>query len=209
MCAAVQRAGASAWAFKFRSWGIELGDLFYQTFPAAKVMFLYRNAEGYVKSLARVNNLFEPETLQALPAFQQVFSHYSPLVRAYAATHTTTIPPIEFCVCLWVPVMQRCLDLQQQGIPMICARFEDLKVAPDQVLKALFTFCELSVSDQAAVDRVLALDSQAGTALSQANALQSRSMLTPAHVQELHRLLHHYAPTLPSDVILPHTYRPS
>ena len=210
MCAAAQHGGASAWALKFRGFCIELGHLFYRSFPAAKVVFLYRsNTEGYVNSFVRVLDLFEPERLQALPAFQQGANHLSPLVRVYSATHTRTISPIELFVLPWVSVIQRCLDLQQQGVPMICARYEDLKRAPQKVLDAVFTFCDLSVSDPAAIDQVLAKDSQAGTELSQERAQHSRSMLTVEHIEEIHRLLNEYAPTLPSDVILPHTYRPS
>ena len=208
MCAAASTAGISTWALKFRSFGIELGHLFFRQFPEAKVVFLYRNVEGYARSSARAFRIFEPESQEALPYIQQAFSRLVPLIGVYTATHTTTIPAIEMLVCMWVAVMERCLDLQQQGVPMFCARYEDLKVAPYGVLDAMFSYCGLVVSDPAALDRVLVQDSQAGTDLSQANAEQSSSILTEGHVQEIHRLLRHYAPHLASDSILPHTFLP-
>src|SRR5262249_54676909 len=43
-CAPGRIRGASAWALKFRSMVMEMGDLFYSVFPEAKLVFLYRNA---------------------------------------------------------------------------------------------------------------------------------------------------------------------
>lgn len=40
-------------ALKFRSFSIELADLFYKAFPSAKILFLYRNAETWARSNAR------------------------------------------------------------------------------------------------------------------------------------------------------------
>jgi hypothetical protein len=206
MCA--RTPGRATWVLKFRSFGIELGDLFYHLFPESKVVFLYRNAEGYIRSLARAVRLFEPETQQALPAIQQVFSRLAPVLRAYTATHTTTIPPIELPVVLWVSVMQRCIALQQHGVPMVCARYEELKQAPRAMLAAIFAYCDVSVPDPTALDTVLAQDSQAGTTFSQLQAEQASSRLTDAQVRDVNRLLQHYAPRFTSDVMLPHTFVP-
>jgi hypothetical protein len=169
---------------------------------------LYRNAEGYIRSLARAVGRFEPETQQALPAIQQVFSRLAPVLRAYTATHTTTIPPIELPVVLWGSVMERCIALQQHGVPMFCARYEELKHAPRAVLAAIFGYCDVSLADPTGLDTVLAHDSQAGTTFSQRQAEQSRSRLTDEQVQEVHRLLQHYAPRFTGDVMLPHTFVP-
>ncbi|HLI82547.1 MAG TPA: hypothetical protein VKV17_01450 [Bryobacteraceae bacterium] len=40
-------------ALKFRSFSIELADLFYKAFPTARILFLYRNAETWARSNAR------------------------------------------------------------------------------------------------------------------------------------------------------------
>jgi hypothetical protein len=40
-------------ALKFRSFSIELADLFYKAFPSARILFLYRNAETWARSNAR------------------------------------------------------------------------------------------------------------------------------------------------------------
>ena len=207
MCEAVQRLGASAWAFKFRSFGIELGDLFYQHFPTAKAVFLYRTAVDYSRSAVRAFRLFEPDIQGIMPEVQHVFSQLARPVAAYSSAHPTPIPPLELNTCMWVGVMERCLELQAQGVPMFCARYEELKTMPHAMLDALFSYCRLTVSDGTGVARVLAQDSQAGTELSQMKAQQSTSILTDEHVEELHRLIKHYAPTLSSDSIVPYTFQ--
>ena len=58
-----------------------------------------------------------------------------------------------------------------------------------------------------ALDRMLAQDSQRGTNISQESAQQSTSLLTQDHLTELHRLLTHYAPTIPAEFIVPGTFR--
>jgi hypothetical protein len=157
----------------------------------------------------RAFRFFEPEVQELFPYLQDFASPLIPLVGSYAATHTTTISPIEFLVCGWVSVMGRCLDLQRNGVRMFCARYEDLKVAPRSVLAALFAYCGLSMSNPAHLDRVLAQDSQRGTNLSQESAQQSTSILTQDHLDELYRLLTHYAPTIPADFVVPGTFLPS
>jgi len=193
---------------KFRSYGIELSDLFRHHFPAARVVFLYRNIEGWARSSVRVLGMLEPENLARLPEQQRLLSRLFPLIREYTETHTTTISTMELLVCRWVTAMQRCLDLQHAGVPMFCARYEELRETPRAVLDTMLSYCGLVVHDPALLHYVVAQDSQGGTSLSQARARQTTSVLTEAHVAELHRLLQGYAPDLPGNVILPHTFLP-
>lgn len=206
LCGGVQHGGTSACAIKFRSWGIELGALLYRTFPEAKVIFLYRHAEPWARSFARMARMFEPEGEQVGRIMYQAVGPLIPLVARYMTTHSTPMPPIEMLACMWVSVMVRCLDLQRQGVPMFAARYEELKTEPREVLTAMFAYCGLTVSSSEAIDRLLEQDSQAGTTLSQAHTQQSRSMLSDDQVVELNRLIQHYAPTLRPDSIVPQTF---
>jgi hypothetical protein len=47
------RSGVDTLFIKYRNCCIELGDLMYKAFPKAKVLFLYRNGEAWVRSAAR------------------------------------------------------------------------------------------------------------------------------------------------------------
>lgn len=51
----------SAWAIKFRSYAVELADLIDALFPAAKKLFMYRNAEDWARSTARAFQKLESE----------------------------------------------------------------------------------------------------------------------------------------------------
>ena len=208
ICASTaQRGSAIAWALKPRGFGIQLADLFYRSFPEAKVVFLYRRAESWARSSARAFRIFEPEMQQMLSQLQQLFSKLDPLVAAYSAKHEETITPIELLTCLWVSSMERCLDLQQQGVPLFAVRYEELKAAPRAVLDGLFAYCEVVVSNVEAITRVLAQDSQAGTSVSQVRAQQSKSELLEHHVAQLHRLIRAYSTTITPDFIVPNTFR--
>ena len=202
-----QRRSASAWALKHRGIGIQLADLFYHNFPEAKVVFLYRQAESWARSMVRAFGLFDPQMEPMLPQLQQLFSKLDPFVAAYTAKHEATIAPIELLACLWVSIMQRCLNLQQQGVPIFAVRYEELKAAPRAVLDVLFAYCEVAVSNVETITRVLAQDSQAGTSVSQVRAQQSKSELLEHHVAELHRLIRAYSTTITPDFIVPTTFR--
>lgn len=49
----VAQGAYSGWSIKFRSYGIELADLIAEAMPAAKVLFLYREAESWLTSTIR------------------------------------------------------------------------------------------------------------------------------------------------------------
>ena len=138
----------------------------------------------------------------------QAIGQLLPRVATYMATHPTPMSPIELLACMWVSAMARCLDLQRQGVRMFAARYEELKTAPRAVLTAMFAYCGVSVSSSEALERVLEHDSQAGTLLSQAHTQRSSSRLSEDQLVELKRLIQHYAPTLPPDSIVPHTFFP-
>jgi len=53
MCANAQQHGFQYWAFKFRSYVLSVSDLLYQAVPAAKLLFLYRNALTWARSFCR------------------------------------------------------------------------------------------------------------------------------------------------------------
>ena len=202
------RRESRAWALKFRSWGIELGDVLYGTFPEAHVIFLYRQAEAWAQSFARMSRMFEPEGAQIGEVMQHAIGPLVPRMARYLATHTTPMPPIEMLACTWVSVMERCLDLQRQGVRMFAARYEELKTAPRSVLNAMFAYCGVAMSSTGLLDRVLEQDSQAGSTLSQARTRTSSSSLSEAQVIELHRLIRRYAPALSPHGIVPQTFLP-
>lgn len=205
LCASSARGrGASASALKFRSFVIGLADLLSHHFPEAKVVFLYRQAVSWARSMVRAFRLFDPEVEALLPPLQPLVSPFMPVV---AAQEVAPPSPLAWLSYLWVSVMERCLDLQRQGVPMFVARYEDLQAAPLEVLEALLAYCGVRARDAGAIDRVLVEDSQAGTSLSRDHAQASTRAFGVEHVAELHRLIHTYSPLLTPDFVMPQTFR--
>lgn len=66
---------------------------------------------------------------------------------------------------------------------MFAARYEDLKIAPRAVLTALFAYCGVSLSSDAALQQPI----------------------DRYRVAELRNLIHQYAPTLQPDSLVPQT----
>jgi Sulfotransferase family len=208
ICASIARShAASAWALKFRSFVIELGDLLYDNFPEAKVIFLYRHAEAWARSMARAFHVFDPEIAPLLSALQPLFPRGVPAVAVHAVKDPARLSPLALVTYLWVSVMERCLDLQRQGVPMFVARYEDLHVAPHVVLDALLAYCQVAASDVGGIDRVLAQDSQAGTSLSRQDVETSTTDLGAQHVADMYRLMRAYSPILTPDFVMPQTFR--
>ncbi len=208
MCAAAQSGGATAWSFKFRSVGVELGDIIYRSFPEAKVIFLYRHADGWAKSAARAYRIYDIGVPAGQPRTTARYARLNPAIRAYMATHTT-LSPIEILSWMWVSRMDRCLDLQQLGVPMFCMRYEDVQAVPRQMLSAMFAYCGLTVQDATRIAHVVAQDSQAGTSLSQATLQDSTKILREADLVELHGLIQQFSPRLTPNIVVPHTFRPA
>ena len=208
ICAAIARShGASTWALKFRSFVIELGDLLYDNFPEAKVIFLYRHAEPWARSMARAFHVFDPEVGPLLSALQPLFPRGIPAVAVPTVKDPAGLSPLALVTYLWVSVMERCLDLQRQGVSMFVARYEDLHVAPHVVLDALLAYCQVGARDVGSIERVLAQDSQAGTSLSWEDVQASSTELGAEHVADMHRLMRAYAPILTPDFVMPQTFR--
>jgi hypothetical protein len=207
-CAAAARhAGSDRCMLKFRSFVTGIADVFYEVFPDAKIVFLYRQAEGYFRSIARY---FGPEMAEHLtepfPPIQEAFRPLDPLVDAYSAARTEPLSPVGTVTCLWASVMRGALALQGRGIPLFSARYEELKTDPRAVLSALFAFCGIAAGDDVDLDSVLARDSQEGTGLSRETMGRSAPPIPASTFEALHRFLAEWAPELSPDTRIPGTF---
>ena len=204
LCVAAAQRGARAWALKFRSFGIELSDLFQRHFPQAKGIFLYRAGAPWARSVGRAFGFFEPEALRYMPEMQQTFARVNPLIAAFGARHSRTITPAELLACMWTSAMQRARALREQGMPLFMARYDDTRSAPRALLDALFAYCGMEAADAAAIERVLTQDAQAGTSVSQETLRDVRD--DHAQVDEVCRLIPRFDPTLEASIVLPGSF---
>jgi hypothetical protein len=202
MCAAAASRGGSAWAFKFRSFGIELSDLLQKNFPEAKVVFLYRAGAAWALSVGRAFGFFKPEALPYMPSMQETFARLVPLVADFTERNARTITPAELLASMWTSAMQRALQLQRCGVPMFAARYEEAKAAARTMLDALFAHCGVVAGNEDAIEDVLAEDAQAGTSVSQEKVRIAASESDDVYVAEVCRLIPELDAALDAGTIL-------
>ena len=155
-----------AWAVKFRSFSMELGDLLYEHFPNAKNIFLYRDAESWTQSSGRafVEN---GESVETRTFFQGWFSTLIPSIARHVNENGPLLPIAALAGHAWLAVMEKYLDLHEKGVPFKAFRFDDLKAAREEAVKEIIEYCGLSNVDMDAVYKALERDSQADSPIAQ------------------------------------------
>jgi hypothetical protein len=201
-CAPGRSQGATAWALKFRSMGIELGELFYSVVPEARLIFLYRHPAPWGRSFLRLMRVPDPTAPMPMRSGGG-FGRAIPRLQGRESASR-----LELLACMWLSVMEKCMAMQQRGLPLFLARYEELNAAPRDVLAAMFNHCGLSASAVGNLDAVLEADSQEGSPLSRARADEAPVPILPEHLDELCRLIAAFSPELTADTILPGTYFP-
>lgn len=199
-----QTLNPTAWVIKFRSFGIELGDLLYKHFPDTKNIFLYRNAETWMTSTMRafVDNEHNPE----YRAFMQaVLSTMVPPIAKHVQSGGPLLTFSTIGSMMWLRVMERYMELHEKGMPGLAVRYEDLKAAPQETMQKIVEYCGFSNADMEAVYRVLEQDSQAGSAFSQENLRQKKFEMTDAHRADLARILQTHPVINSADFMIPAT----
>lgn len=177
------------WALKFRSFGIEIADLLNRTYPAAKRIFLYRHAESWAQSTARVFQSSELASAEMVQHFFKLLESFVPLLPVYMARRPGGLSSMDFITVIWLSVMRRYLALHEQGIPMVAVRYEDLTAAPERMYRRLFDYCGLPFPDPVELKRVLGGDSQAGSILARRRVQQSEPVLAEAQLAQLRLFL--------------------
>ena len=197
MSANAQQRGFQYWAFKFRSYVLSVSDLLYRVAPKAKILFLYRNGRTWARSFSRAFGLSDAQLERGL-----VKSRYLiPSVNVFVKTNTRSISWLEYLANMWVSTMRDSNWLKQQRAAIACARFEDLKVRPQAVIQSLLTHCELPLPDPNQLAKILARDSQTGTAGAQDRGEPAR-LLTDDDLAKLERIIRELDPGLAPDTIL-------
>ena len=190
------------WVFKFRSFAIELGDLFHSHLPWAKNIFLYRHAEGYMASTLRalVGNSDTPEFRAGIQGW------LSTLVPPIAEHMREGGPLLNFSsisAVLWLRTMERYMQLQEQGMPGLAVRYEDLKSAPQDTIHKIIEYCGLSTENMEPVYQAFERDSQAGSVLSQENVRLTKFELTDMHKSDLAQALQAHPFIKSADFVIP------
>ncbi len=191
-----------AWAIKFRSFGVELGDLLYNHFPGTRNIFIYRNAETWMTSTMRA--FVENEHNVEYRTFMQgVLSTMVPPIAEHVQSGGELLTFSAIGSMMWLRVMEKYMELREKGMAGLAVRYEDLKAAPQETMQKIVEYCGFTNADMEAVYRVLEKDSQAGSAFSQENLGQKDFVMTDAHRADLERILRAHPVINSPDFIVP------
>jgi hypothetical protein len=189
LCKASPQKRPYFWAFKFRAFCIQIADLLYRNHPKAKSLFLYREAESWARSSARIFLASGQANERMMQEFWQVMTRFIPLLPVYMAKTPTGLSATEFLTLIWLSIMQRYMTLYEQGLQMCTTRYEDLVAVPEEAIRQLFRYCELPLPEPARLAQVLAKVSQAGSLLSRTSLQQPEAGLDETELARLRAFL--------------------
>ena len=196
------------WVIKFRSFAIELGDLLYKHFPNTKNIFLYRHAESWLNSMYRVFGDTEGDI-----GFRTLIQGWLSTLVPPIARHVQAGGPLlsysSMFSKLWVNTLERYMSLQNEGMPGLAIRYEDMNAAPQESLQTIFEYCSLPFTSMDAVYQVLEKDSQSGSGMSQEALRSKKSGLSDHQQADLHRELQAHPIIQSPDFVIPATWMPT
>jgi len=202
----------STCALKLRNEGVQVMDLYQETFPHAKNLFLYRDAMGFVSSFYRIaKDLPIPESspvdellAQRARMLNQEFAH----LKAYLDPDQRELSMPQFFTLWWLGVMEHYLAQCARGTPVVAVRYADLNAQPEQVLSAIFAHCGLPPARAGETLAAFGRDAQAGTHFARVSSGEGNPLrLTDAQRQEVDAILKRHPVVNDADFIVPGTLR--
>ena len=166
----------TAWVIKGRSWVIELADWLHELYPRAKNLYLYREAESWVKSNlgAFVNDMERtPEEMRQFEIEGRGWMKlFVPSIARYDANQHLSLTGLTSL--MWLDNMERYMELHQAGINMLAIPYTSWKLDPRRTALAMLDYCGGCPDDLTAIEETLMKDSQAGSAVAQ-DAIKKKS----------------------------------
>jgi hypothetical protein len=131
--------------------------------------------------------------------------HVPPPVK-YLTGFVRSLPPGRLIVQQWLSVMNRYLELNAQGIPMLAVRYESLVSEPRQALSMIFEYCGLPKEQLPAAEAAFAEDSQRGSNLARERLeAAARGGLTKEDLAQVREGLQEHSAIRDPNFIVPNT----
>ena len=185
----------TAWVIKGRSWVIQLGDWLHELYPQTKNLYLYRDAESWIKS--NVSAFVDETRLSAeqLLQYEDEVRGWMQFVVPSVARYDTNqhLSATGLLSLGWLENMERYTELHQAGIEMLAIPYPSWKLDPRQTALSMLDYCGCRPDDLTAVEGTLAKDSQAGSVVSQDTVKQKTIEVELFDPAELNRHLQAHA----------------
>lgn len=157
------------WVIKGRSWVIELGDWLHELYPKARNLYLYREAESWIKSSL---NAFADETRITAEQLRKYeaeargwMQFFVPSIARYDSSQHLSATGL--MSLMWLDNMERYTKLHQTGVEMLAIPYASWKLDPGQTTLSMLDFCGNRPGSLTAIEETLAKDSQSGSTVSQ------------------------------------------
>lgn len=184
----------TAWVIKGRSWVIELGDWLYELYPHAKNLYLYREAESWIKSYL---SAFMDEIKRTPEEHRQLEIETRGWVKLLTPSIARYDPDQHLSLTglmslMWLDSMTRYTELHQAGIGMLAIPYSSWKLDPRRTALSMLEYCNCRPDDIKVIEETLAKDSQAGSAISQDSIKKKTTTSQYFDPEELNRHLQNH-----------------
>jgi hypothetical protein len=184
----------TAWVIKGRSWIIELSDWLHELYPRTKNLYLYREAESWIKSgLSAFMDEVErtPEELRQLEIELRGWMRlFTPSIARYDADQHLSLTGLTSL--MWLANLERYTESHQAGIEMLAMPYPNWKLDPRRTALSMLEYCGCRPADLTAVEETLTKDSQAGSGVSQDAVKKKTTKSQYFDVVELNRHLQNH-----------------
>jgi hypothetical protein len=199
---------------KLRGHSGPIMDLYEDTFPFSKSLFVYRDAASVVSSYCRLYRpAGEPQyiPLRGYPELARAMMGWdvTSSVMAYLDPSATEILIAESFTLLWLAVVEGYLAHRARGGRCLAVHYDDINSRREEMIGVILAACGVKASLGPEVAEVFTRDAQAGTFLAREVPDQgNQQRLTTAERAALDRILARHPVVRTSDFEAPGTLRP-
>jgi hypothetical protein len=183
----------TAWVIKGRSWIIELGDWLYELYPQAKTLYLYREAESWIRSNLSAfvdDGERTPEEVRQLEVEGRGWMKlFVPSIARYDPDQHLTVTGLSSL--MWLDNLERYMDLHKAGVPMLAIPYSSWELDPLRTALSMLEYCGHRPDDLSVIEETLSKDSQAGSAISQ-DAVKKKATIDLLDKAEMNRFLQNH-----------------
>lgn len=159
-----------AWVFKLRRQALFQGALYGAALPAARRIYLYRSAPGWIRSVMRIDRdrTPDPDAPRDPEARRRLTSYVAPRLADYLADPSTDRSAPAIGATYWRAHLAQYCRLVAGGLDFVAVRYRVLRDAPDAIMARLCAHSGIEPVAPEALRAVFARDAQAGTRLARA-----------------------------------------
>jgi hypothetical protein len=198
--------------FKFRHNCVEIADLFHRAFPAAKSLFMYRNAIDWSASWRRLavetGSTHDVDRAEVRDDWVWVTERTRANLGRMLDEDRKTVPSLLAQLLQWIDSIEGYLRAVEQGVPFVALRYEDLNEKRAATLEPLLDALGIPRAQLTQALRGFEGDSQAGTVMQRREGKPNAVELDQSQKRAIVGALAKHPRKLASHPVLPGTLGP-